>query len=634
MSISKNIASSKIFFEKKFLFSIFIVQIIVGVFGVFSYLSINDIFKQLEIVKRPYDNNILLKQVLTDLSNIENSSKLYAINKNSNYLVLHDISFNDLNRCLIQLNKINKNNPQELKLLQLLVLNIKKLDDIKKAKYLSTGDTILQEELIDLSLSKIDTLRPKTEDVPVKLTQVSYEQKIKNNISYLTNKLGEIEYSKIRAHIEKTSVIAKKANLLIGLLCLVTEVLLLVICYLVYKYVKNRRRYRKNLKISKLDAERLAEARKKFLAHITHELRTPLNSIFGFTQQLLKTKLDEDQEELLQIIRSSSDHLLNIINEVLDFSKIEETKTHFESINFSPTKLIDEVIQSLTLQANNKKITMQATFADGIPQIINGDPTRLRQILLNLIGNAIKFTDRGSVKINVSTKVIDKNYIALNVSIQDTGIGISADRIPHVFESFEQANDTISIKYGGTGLGLPISKKLIKLQNGKIEVESEISKGTKISFSIPYKVENKQDNAVEPINIADYLPLIRGKKILIADDEKYNRLLIKAIFKNLDIETEEALDGKEAFDKVCSMDFDVVLMDVRMPKMTGLEASFLIRKLDDKKKSEIPIIALTAGILNEKKKECIDAGMNEFISKPYREEDLIEKICKVLQLKL
>lgn len=420
---------------------------------------------------------------------------------------------------------------------------------------------------------------------------------------------------------EKTNRLTKSFGVLI----------LVMLCSLAFfslYYFYTGRKYRQKLNNTVSEAQMLARARESFLANMSHEMRTPLNAIKGFTEQLGQSRLDAEQKKQLGIINTASKHLLNLINDILDLSKIEADKIEFEKIPFNPVETVNEAVGFLKPRASDKKINTILDIHPSVSLIISGDPLRLRQVILNLYSNAIKFTKEGKITIRVFTQPVpasNGNKILLCFSVEDTGIGISENMIGKVFDNFTQADTSITRKYGGTGLGLSITKKIIELQSGEILVSSTLGKGSKFSVRIPYPVsEAAAPNKNSEEKISPVPATAKGKRVLVADDELFNRMLLTTILKRWNIQFDEAENGKEAVEKVKANTYDMILMDVRMPEMSGIDASVAIRALADHKKAAVPIIALTAVTLQEKKEKCLEAGMNELITKPYNEKELVD----------
>ncbi|MEC5164359.1 signal transduction histidine kinase/DNA-binding response OmpR family regulator [Flavobacterium sp. PL11] len=386
----------------------------------------------------------------------------------------------------------------------------------------------------------------------------------------------------------------------------------------------------KHIESELIKAKELAEQaviiKEQFLTNMSHEIRTPMNGIIGFAKILENTILDDNQKQSVEAIKIASINLMNIINDILDFSKIEANKMTFEEISFSISETIKTIIQLLTQSAKDKKIKLLYQIDPKINDFLLGDAVKLYQVLINLIGNAIKFTEKGYVEL-VVTQVFKTDLISsLNFSVIDSGIGIPKNKLASIFDSFNQASNETTRKYGGTGLGLTITKKLIELQGGSIDVKSSVSEGSEFSFSLEYKnLKNrnkKQKLNLNPIRSADFL---KTKKILLVEDNELNQLLTIKVFEKWNKEIDIAANGKIAIDKIKENSYDIILMDIQMPEMDGIELTKYIRS-EMGQKSLIPIIALTAHATMGEEEKCIEVGMNDYLSKPFNFDILLDKL--------
>lgn len=377
-------------------------------------------------------------------------------------------------------------------------------------------------------------------------------------------------------------------------------------------------------------AEKAVVIKEQFLANMSHEIRTPMNGIIGFARILESTNLDDNQKQSVEAIKKAGQNLMYIINDILDFSKIEADKMTLEEVDFSLSRTVNSVIELLFQNASEKKIKLLCDIDPKINDNLIGDPTKLIQILLNLVGNALKFTEKGFVELIVSEIEETETETLLKFVIVDTGIGIPTDKIDSVFESFNQASNETTRRYGGTGLGLTITKKLVELQGGKIKVESTVSEGSEFSFSLKYKKVQKGmliDTHVNSSTIdSDFLKDI---KILLVEDNELNQLLAVKVFEKWNKKIDIVDNGKLAIEKITNNTYDIILMDIQMPEMDGLELTSYIRE-NMGEKSVIPIIALTAHATVDEEQKCLDSGMNDYLSKPYDFNVLLNKIYQNL----
>lgn len=405
--------------------------------------------------------------------------------------------------------------------------------------------------------------------------------------------------------------------------------LLLFMFYAIYSLYKHEQQ----LVDQTNKASLYALSKSRFLANMSHEIRTPLNSIVGFSEQLSQAELQPKQKEQLTAIRNSSVMLLDVVNDILDFSKYETGKVSLENVPFAPYFAINDVFESMKTQANKKKIAFVNDVNIDKDLFILGDPLRLKQVVMNLLNNAIKFTSEGSVKLIANVVKTGIKDLTLKVSIFDTGMGINQIDQRIIFDEFAQVYySSTKEKQQGTGLGLAICKKIVEFHGGTINVISEENKGSTFTFELPYQTtaKPKLETLSKILTISD-IDFLKGKKALLADDNMLNILLASTILKKYKIVFDAAYDGKEALELFNENDYDIVLTDIQMPEMGGIELTKNIRSSANAKKSTVPILGVTANVMQEDRTKYLESGMNELVLKPFLEKEFLEKILRFLK---
>ena len=374
-------------------------------------------------------------------------------------------------------------------------------------------------------------------------------------------------------------------------------------------------------------AKEAHKVKEQFLANMSHEIRTPIHGIMSLTNLLLKSHIDPDQLTYLNAIKKSADNLLVIINDILDLSKIEAQKMTFESTIFSVSEMVDTTYELFGAKASEKGLIIQRNVDKCIPDYLKGDPTRLGQILNNLVNNSLKFTKKGEVEIKVELVDTNERCSMVCFSVKDTGIGIPQNKLATIFDMFTQAGDDITRKFGGTGLGLSIAKKLVDLQGGIIKVDSVMGQGTTFSFSLPFdhpdplELELHHSVSEEPES-----RIVTGTRILIVEDNDINRLVINKIMKDWGVQIDNAINGVDAIRKIKENEYDIILMDIEMPEMNGYQCIREIRSNLPEPKKSVPVMAMTAHANKKERDKCIGLGMDDYISKPFDPLDLKQKI--------
>lgn len=447
----------------------------------------------------------------------------------------------------------------------------------------------------------------------------------------LNNLIAQIEKAERDSLVQKNEEADELATIIyrrLSAFSIMAVILLFVVLVLFIRYLQKANKVQKALTAAKLETEKLAQAKEVFMANVSHEMRTPVNAIYGLTEQLLQEQTTKNVDEKLDILLSSSKHLKEVVNDTLDFSKIQANKLKFKAINFDPDIVIKEILTVLKPEASAKNIELVYRCNGMFPIALLGDPFRLKQILINTIGNAIKFTEKGSVTLIAESKEIGNKQQQIQFNVIDTGIGISKHNLKIIFEDFVQIETDYTRKFNGTGLGLSIVKKLVELQKGEILIKSELYKGTNVSFFVPYKLGDSKN--FEEVGLQNlFIPEeIKKLNILGVDDDEYNRYLLKTIFNKWGINSYvDAKNGNEAVQLVRGNDFDFILMDIRMPGLNGIEASKLIMK----EKPASKIIALATINSEAEMKLCTEAGMKQTLAKPFAEQELLNTILSLLE---
>ncbi|WP_062059987.1 tetratricopeptide repeat-containing hybrid sensor histidine kinase/response regulator [Aquimarina longa] len=485
----------------------------------------------------------------------------------------------------------------------------------------------------------------KKEDYFSSLRNLRAHEKIKDSL-FNTNKEIIAQEAGAKLSLNENNVlieelteenIQQQRSLKLGRLTTILSIALITILSLLTLslYKNNNLRARANellqnknteLILAKENAERASEAKVQFLSTITHELRTPLYAVTGLTHLLLEESPTPNQKEHLNSLKFSGEYLLSLINNILDLNKLEANKVEVENTSFNLKKRINDVLIALGKSAKDRDNNLHYEFDESIPPKLKGDPLKISQILINLIGNSIKFTQNGDIWIRVSPISQVENKIALNFEIEDNGVGISEKKQQSIFENFTQGSVQINRKFGGTGLGLSIVKNLLSLMGSEINLESKLGKGSKFMFNLTFEIfEDKSTDYAEEAKKIDYSVMV-DKHVLIVEDNKINQLITRKILEKNRINCDVADNGNIAINKTKENSFDLILMDIHMPGISGIQATKQIREFN----TEIPIIALTAVTLDDNLDEFYDNGFNDIIPKPYKTEEFFTKLHKAL----
>ncbi|WP_159025494.1 response regulator [Aquimarina sp. Aq78] len=526
-------------------------------------------------------------------------------------------------------------------------LSINQPDEAMKTNDLAMqiGEDMGYAEIRSECFELYSQIYERKEDYPASLENLRAHEKIKDAL-FNTNKEIIAQEAGAKLNLNENNVlieelteenIQQQRSLKLGRLTTILSIALITILSLLTLslYKNNNLRARANellqnknteLILAKENAERASEAKVQFLSTITHELRTPLYAVTGLTHLLLEESPTPNQKEHLNSLKFSGEYLLSLINNILDLNKLEANKVELENTSFNLKKRINDVLIALGKSAKDRNNNLHYEFDESIPAKLKGDPLKVSQVLINLIGNSIKFTQNGDIWIRVKPISQIENKVSLSFEIEDNGVGISEKKQLSIFENFTQGSVQINRKFGGTGLGLSIVKNLLSLMDSEIKLESELGKGSKFLFDLKFEIfEDKSTNYTEEAKKIDYSIMI-DKRILVVEDNKINQLITRKILEKNEIKCDVADNGDIAVNKTKENAFDLILMDIHMPGISGIEATKQIRKFN----KEIPIIALTAVTLDDNLDEFYDNGFNDIIPKPYKTEEFFTKLHKAL----
>jgi signal transduction histidine kinase/DNA-binding response OmpR family regulator len=554
-----------------------------------------DAFKISEILKS-FKNNIVY---------IENKQRSFLITGDNKFFDEYKLKESETKSYLKQLEKYFENKPERNLFEQLNELTYQKTNQAKDlfASYSSLSGNSGAAGLVSMA------------DVLEVIEQINESQNSTSQI-LINNSISYVEESKKYAFLE----------IIIGFLVALTAVVIL------FRDVNVRNKLEKDLFIAKQRADNIALMKEQFMANMSHEIRTPMNAIIGFSDLLMKAKLNNSQQEYAYAIKTSSENLLNIVNDILDFSKIEAGQLKIERIEFDIYLLFNNLKLLFDKRAEEKGISLLINMDNTIPKILIGDPNRLMQVLINLTNNAIKFTEQGNVTIGCTPQNITKAKASLVFTVSDTGVGIPLKKQAQIFERFNQGDAETTRKFGGTGLGLAIVKSLIELQQGTVKLKSEEGKGSQFYVELTYdlKLENTASKAAVAYNQMKFERAM-PYKILLAEDNLLNQKLAATVLRNFNLDVVVTDNGAEAINKIKQSSFDLILLDIQMPIMDGYTAARIIR---NELKYNMPIVAMTANVLPTDIQKCLAAGMNDYITKPFKEQELYNVLAKNLKAEM
>ena len=548
----------------------------------------------------------LMKSFKSNIIVLESKQRGYIVTGDGKFLEAYKLKESETKTYLKSMEKYFSGKPEEEAFYKLKELTYKKLMEAKSLS--GSMNTIgAAEQTNTTEAAGINTMTEITNTVDEINESLS-----KTTKTLLGNSVEYVNASKSWSYLE----------IGLGILTALAAVVILV------TDINTRNKLEDELRIAKKVADENAIMKEQFMANMSHEIRTPMNSILGFSDLLEKTTLNKTQTEYLMAVKTSGSNLLNIINDILDFSKIEAGKLNIEKISFNIIDLLDSLRVMFAPKAAEKNIQFNIEVDDKTPTYVFGDPTRLLQILINLTNNAIKFTQQGHVKLSCEIKSIEHDVVQFVFKIKDTGIGIPDDKIEDIFERFNQGNTETTRKYGGNGLGLAIVKQLVEIQNGDISLKSKEGIGSEflVIMSYPISYENKiiqSENKNKSFKIISDKPLY----ILLAEDHILNQKLALAYLEGFGLQVDLAENGVEAVEKFKTKTYDLVLMDIQMPLLDGYHAS---KKIREELKSNVPIVAMTAHIMANEREKCMSYGMNDYLSKPFKEIDLFNMVNQYL----
>ena len=660
----------------------FCIAVAVIVSGNLAYQSLSKIVDTIHKEARPDLKLLLIKDIASDLNEVENTIRLYSLTGDTSFL----IPYRQLDAVIQEKLSILANyaDPGSVEMLhidsigQLVNRKLMIWDEIRSIHYSKTDPHNTFSRLysrIDIAIIQPDTIRFKQEEKkgffkklfskkdtttrrPIIINKAREKEIIKKEIAGLEKQitsqtkrlqtkemvlleknirltqtlnkhitsLEENEQKRLETKTQEADAMATQTFRRMAVFTTAAVILLIIILILFFRNLQKDRTYQLVLKKAKAEAESLTKAKEMFVATVSHEIRTPVNAIYGITRQMLRKVNSKEINADLQVVHKSAEHLIALVNDTLDFSKIESQKLKIEQIDFLPDEIITEVYTLNKAQAQKKLIELNFNNNADVNLVLRGDPIRLKQILINLINNAIKFTDKGQITLIVSAEETSVQSYLLHIEVLDTGIGISKEDQHLIFDEFVQLGADLTQKQRGAGLGLSIVKKLIILQNGKIEVNSTPGKGTRFSLQIPYQKgnpENIKTQLVEQLVIPSWF---RRLHFLIVDDEEFNLYLIRNILNEWGVSFTETNNGQEAVSLAIKNSYDLILMDIRMPVMDGYEATkqILLRRPSSR------IIALTAAAKPTDVQKIELSGMNAYLQKPFTESDLLGNILKIL----
>lgn len=576
-----------------------------------SSKNIDSLISANEKLVNEFNVSTELNELEKDIVTVESKVRGIVTTKDSDYIEGLEKNINEVKTNLDKLQRIS--------------------DDDSSILFIDQLDTLVQQK-IRLNRKILDSFHISGKTSAENLIATENEKMLTDSIIVIVHKIDSTRKKHLAsatASIDKSGEKAQRFSTILIVFVLLSAAALF---WYIINIIRKQLSLIQQLNISEKKVKEVAELKERFMANMSHEIRTPMNAILGFTNLLQRKNIDSEAKEYVQTIQRSGENLLTIINDILDLSKIEAGMMRIESAPFSIRGLVHSIETMFKTKAVEKQIQLLVFVDESLPDTLEGDATRLTQILVNLIGNSLKFTSKGSIEIKITNEGNTENIVKTGIAITDTGIGIEKEKLQKVFERFQQAEDAVTRKYGGTGLGLSIVNDLVLLQNGSITVESEPGKGTSFKIVIPYTIA-EDEVAKKQVTVYDS-SLQSGFEnitLLVAEDNEINQSLIRHLFKEWRLGFDLVTNGREAVEMLQSKKYSLILMDIQMPEMDGYTAAQEIR---NRLKSDTPIIAMTAHALAGEREKCLSYGMNEYISKPIREEQLHKLITQFAQIEI
>ncbi|NVO10231.1 MAG: response regulator [Bacteroidales bacterium] len=493
-----------------------------------------------------------------------------------------------------------------------------RIDTIVRSGYVS--DSVMANMIGILNQIKKEQENARDLASSKELELLKSDKELMDQIRIIVSLLEREELSQSYKRTNSAQEVVNKSTIIVLALGGAALIMLLLFLAVIFRDITKGNYYRNELYESKKYAEKLLKVKEQFLANMSHEIRTPLSSIIGLSRQIEKTELNTKQTDYIKLLTSSSNHLLSVINDILDFSKIEAGQMKIENLPFNLLEVLQESLNTMRQKANEKGISLDLITNNLGNTTLWGDPFRLKQIVLNLLSNAIKFTDSGSVTLISSFADINEDFVRVRITVKDTGIGISPEHQSFIFEEFTQADPSTTRKYGGTGLGLTIVKRLAELQGGEVNIESQQGEGTSINITIPYRLKGELLKRKE--KSINSLVVSHDIRVLVVDDDEVNRIISEELFKSLGIAVDSTGDPCSVKDLISKKEYHIIFTDIHMPEISGYDIVEMINALDE----PIPVIAITANSVVDNPNFFIEKGFSGYLIKPFTEADLINAI--------